>query len=55
MRAVLLEYDVPESFRKRPTSLFALSRTKHMPDSQIHPDATIKSLPEVLDFIDSLR
>jgi FMN phosphatase YigB (HAD superfamily) len=54
MRAVLLEYDVPESFRKRPTSLFALSRTKHMPDSQIHPDATIKSLREVVDFLDSL-
>lgn len=55
MRALLLEYDVPEDFRKRPTSLFALSRTKHIADSEIHPDARIKSLREVLDFLDSLN
>ncbi len=55
MRALLLEYDVPESFRKRPTSLFALSRTKHVLDSEIHPDARIKSLREVLDYMDSLE
>jgi HAD superfamily hydrolase (TIGR01509 family) len=55
MRAVLLEYDVPQSFRNRPTSLFALSRAKHIQDSEIHPDARIKSLREVLDFVDSLK
>jgi len=54
MRAVLLEYDVPDDFKKRPTSLFALSRTKHISDSEIHPDARIKSLREVLDFLGSL-
>ena len=54
MRALLLEYEVPEDFRKRPTSLFALSRTKLISDSEVHPDAKIKSLVEVLDFVDSL-
>ncbi len=55
MRAVLLDYPVPEELRREPGSLFALSRSgRHVPDSEIKPDARITSLKEVLDFVDSL-
>jgi FMN phosphatase YigB (HAD superfamily) len=55
MRAVLFDYPVPEEFRRRPGSLFALSRTdRQVPDSDIRPDARISSLKDSLGFVDSL-
>lgn len=55
MRAFLFDYDVPEGFKRRPDSLFALSRgDRSIPDSEINPDARIKSLKESLELIDSL-
>jgi putative hydrolase of the HAD superfamily len=54
MRAVLLEYPVPADFLGRPTSLFSLSRIKHTSSREVKPDATIKSLGEVVGYIDSL-
>jgi len=55
MRAVLLDYPVPEKLKREPGSLFALSRSDgHVSDSEIKADARIASLREVLDFIDSL-
>ncbi len=56
MKAVLFDYPVPEGFKKRPSSLFALSRSdRRIPDSEIRPDRKISSLRESLDFIDSLN
>jgi FMN phosphatase YigB (HAD superfamily) len=56
MKAVLLDYPVPEGFRKQPSSLFALSRfDRRVPDSEIRPDRKISSLSEVVDFLDSLK
>jgi putative hydrolase of the HAD superfamily len=55
MRAVLYDYPVPEEFKRKPGSLFALSRTqRQVPDSQIVPDARIASLKDALGFVDSL-
>ena len=55
MRAFLFDYDVPDGFRRRPDSLFALSRSnRSIPDTEINPDARIKSLKESLELIDSL-
>jgi putative hydrolase of the HAD superfamily len=55
MKAVLFDYPVPEGFKKRATSLFALSRSdRRIPDSDIRPDGKISSLKESIDFIDSL-
>jgi putative hydrolase of the HAD superfamily len=56
MRAVLIEVEVPNGFKKRPNSLFALSRAnKRVLDSEIRPDARISSLKEAVDFIDSTQ
>ena len=56
MKAVLLDYAVPEGFRNQPTSLFRLARTdRQIPDSEIKPDRKIKSLREAVDFIESLN
>jgi FMN phosphatase YigB (HAD superfamily) len=55
MRAVLLDYPVPEELKREPGSLFALSRSyRHVPDSEIKADARITSLKEFLDFMDTL-
>jgi HAD superfamily hydrolase (TIGR01509 family) len=55
MRAFLFDYEVPEGFKRRPDSLFALSRgDRSIPDSEIKPDARIKSLKESLELVDSL-
>ena len=54
MKAVLLEYELPQEFRERRTSLFTLSRIAHIPASEIRPDARIKSLDEVPGLIDSM-
>jgi HAD superfamily hydrolase (TIGR01509 family) len=55
MRAFLFDYDVPQGFKRRPDSLFALSRSdRSIPDSEINPDARIKSLNESLKLLDSL-
>jgi putative hydrolase of the HAD superfamily len=55
MRAFLFDYDVPDGFKRRPDSLFALYRgNRSIPDSEINPDARIKSLRESLELIDSL-
>jgi HAD superfamily hydrolase (TIGR01509 family) len=54
MKALLFNYPIPEGFRNRPTSLFALSRSdRRVPDSEIRPDGTISSLREALDFLDA--
>ncbi len=56
MKAVLFDYPVPEGFKKRTNSLFALSRSdRRIPDSDIRPDWKISSLKESIDFIDSLN
>ncbi len=56
MKAVLLDYPIPEGFRKQPSSLFALSRSdRRVPDSEIRPDRKISSLREVVDFLGSLK
>ncbi len=56
MKAVLFDYPVPEGFKRRPGSLFALSRSdRQIPDSDIRPDGKINSLKEFPDFIDSLN
>lgn len=55
MRAVLLDFPVPEEFMRQPGSLFVLSRAdRRVPDSEIKPDARITSLEEALGFVDSL-
>lgn len=55
MRAILLEYEVPEEFEREPRSLFALSRsTRFVKDSEIRPDAQISTLKEVPEVIDHL-
>lgn len=55
MLALLYEYPVPEGFKRRPSSLFALSRTdRRIPDSEIMPDKRLRSLREALDFVDGL-
>ena len=55
MRAVLFDYPVPEAYKQQLGSLFALSRTdRQVPDSEIKPDARIKSLKDALLFVDSL-
>jgi HAD superfamily hydrolase (TIGR01509 family) len=55
MRAVLFECPVPEEFKRKPGSLFALSRAdRQVPDSEIKPDARIQSLSEALAFVDTL-
>jgi len=55
MRALLFDYPVPEDYKQQLGSLFALSRTdRQVPDSEIKPDARIKSLRDALLFIDSL-
>ena len=54
MKALLLDYPIPEGFMDRPTSLFALSRfDRRVPDSEIRPDGRISSLREALDFLDA--
>jgi FMN phosphatase YigB (HAD superfamily) len=55
LRAVLLDYPVPDELKRELGSLFALSRSDtHVPDSEIKADARIASLKEFLDFMDSL-
>jgi putative hydrolase of the HAD superfamily len=55
MYAVLFDYPVPEGFKRQRGSLFALSRAdRHVPDSEIRPDARISSLKDALGFVDSL-
>lgn len=55
MHAVLLDYPVPEELKREPGSLFALSRAdRHVPNSEIKPEARITSLKEILDFLESL-
>ena len=55
MRALLLDYEVPDGFRTQPSSLFALTRSmRRIDESEIKPDGRIRSLEEALDFIDSL-
>jgi putative hydrolase of the HAD superfamily len=55
MKAVLLDYPVPEGFRKRASSLLALSRSdRRIPDSDIRPDKKISSLREAVEFVSSL-
>jgi len=55
MLAILYEYPVPEGFKRRPSSLFAISRaSRRIPDSEIRPDKRLRSLREALDFVDSL-
>jgi len=55
LKAIHFDYEVPEGFRKNPDSLFALSRAdRRIPDSEIIPDARIKSLSEALGAVDSL-
>ncbi len=56
MTAILFDYDVPEGFRRQPSSLFALARAdRRIADSEIKPDARISSLREALKFVDSVR
>lgn len=56
MKAVLFDYPVPDGFKKRPGSLFALSRSdRRIPDSEIMPDGKISSLRDFPGFIDSLN
>ena len=55
MRAVLFAYDLPEGFNKMPDSTTTLSRTRHIPDSDINPDGRISTLAEAIQFVDSLR
>jgi putative hydrolase of the HAD superfamily len=53
MRALLLEYEVPENFKAQAGSLLALTRsTRRIDDSEIKPDGKIRSLSEALQFID---
>jgi putative hydrolase of the HAD superfamily len=55
MRAILYDFPVSEEFKRRPGSLFALSRTdRQVQDSEIMPDARIASLKDALEFVDSL-
>jgi putative hydrolase of the HAD superfamily len=55
MKAVLLDYPIPEGYMKRASSLFLLSRSdRRIPDSEIHPDKRISSLREAVDFVSSL-
>jgi putative hydrolase of the HAD superfamily len=54
MMALLFDYPIPEGFKNRPSSLFALSRfDRRVPDSEIKPDGRISSLREALDFLDA--
>jgi FMN phosphatase YigB (HAD superfamily) len=54
MKALLLRYEVPESFKTYPGSLLALGRgTRSIRDSEIQPDGQVNSLKEALEFIDS--
>jgi putative hydrolase of the HAD superfamily len=56
MKALLLDYPVPEGFMKRASSLLALSRSdRQIPDSEIRPDKKISSLREAVDFVSSLN
>jgi putative hydrolase of the HAD superfamily len=53
MRALLLEYEVPESFKAQAGSLLALTRsTRRIDDSEIKPDGKIRFLSEALHFMD---
>lgn len=53
MRALLLEYEVPEDFKGQAGSLVALARSmRRIDDSKIKPDGKIRSLSEALQFID---
>lgn len=54
LRALHFQRDVPEGFKHKPSSLFALSRfDRRIPDSEIKPDGRIHSLKEVLTYVDS--
>ena len=50
MRTLLLEYEVPSGFREQP-SLLALTRASDS-NTSVKPDGRIKSLSEILNFID---
>jgi putative hydrolase of the HAD superfamily len=54
LKALLYDYPMPEGFKSRPSSLFALSRfDRRVPDSEIRPDGRISSLREALNFLDA--
>jgi putative hydrolase of the HAD superfamily len=54
MKALLYDYPIPDGFKSRPSSLFALSRfDRRVPDSEIRPDGRISSLREALGFLDA--
>jgi putative hydrolase of the HAD superfamily len=54
MKALLFDYPIPEGYKSRPNSLFALSRfDRRVADSEIKPDGRISSLREALGFIDA--
>jgi putative hydrolase of the HAD superfamily len=56
MRAILLDYPVPEGFKQQPGSLLALSRSdRRVPDSEIRPDRRIGSLKETLNALSSMN
>lgn len=56
MKAILLDYPVPEGFRQQPGSLFALSRSdRRVPDSEIQPDRRITSLRDAVDALGSIN
>ena len=56
MKAILLDYPVPEGFKQQPGSLFALSRSdRRVPDSEIQPDRRIYSLKDAVDALDSVN
>jgi len=50
MRTLLFEYEVPSGFREQP-SLLALTRGSDS-NTSVKPDGRIKSLSEILNFID---
>ncbi len=56
MRAILIEYEVPEAFKSNPSSLLSQSRERsHFEDSRIKPDGRVQSLREVWQAIESIR
>jgi putative hydrolase of the HAD superfamily len=53
MRAILLDYEIPEGFKRNPSSLAALSRAMiRVRKSEIVPDARITNLKESLQYLD---
>ena len=56
MKAILLDYPVPEGFKQQRGSLFAISRSdRRVPDSEIQPDHRISSLRDAVDVLGSMN